>query len=69
MARNPCCPLLLTVILVVEMCVLVTVVEPPVATNKEIRRIEVQIMESLKAEGGAIVDRQLVVIVQEMSKW
>lgn len=51
------------------MCVFVTVVEPTVATSKAIRRIELQIMESLQAE-GAIVDRQLVVVViEERSKW
>jgi hypothetical protein len=59
----------LTVILVVEMCVLVTVVEPAVVTSKEIRRTEVHTMESLQAE-GAMVDRQwVVVVVEEMSKW
>lgn len=52
-----------TVILVVVMCVLITVVEPAVATSKETRKMRLHInMEGLQAE-GAIVGRQWVVVI------
>lgn len=38
--------------------VLVTVVQPAVATSKNIRRIGLHIVEIPEAEGGAIFDRQ-----------
>ena len=70
MAWRPRCPLSLMAILVVEMCVLVTVVEPAVATSREIRSARLHIsVESLQAEGAIIGDDHLVVVVEGVLKW
>lgn len=58
------------VILVVEMCVLVTVVEPAVVTSKESRSARLHVsMESLQAEGAIVGDDHLVVVVEEVLRW
>ena len=70
MAWRPRCSSLLMVILVVEMRVLVTVVEPAVATSREIRSARLHIsVESLQAEGAIIGDDHLVVVVEGVLKW
>ena len=70
MAWRPRCSLSLMLILVVEMCVLVTVVEPAKAMSREVRSARLHVsMESLQAEGAIVGDDHLVVVVESVLWW